>query len=175
MKTLIHAYGLFWKSDDVYLGGSRQKGKLLGLTSKRSAPIDFRHQVGIYVLYSDNAIVYIGQAGRSNPTLLNRLNTHRRDHLAGRWDKFSWFGLLRVLKSRELSKTNMRASVALPIVLDQMEALLMTSTEPHLNKQAGRFGKGAHRYYQKRDDRLPPRADQMLRGIWQYVQKQAGK
>src|SRR5436190_405996 len=177
MQTLIRAYGLFCKVENVFWGGGRRRSSLLGVPAggRRRDPIDFREQVGIYILYRGHNMVYVGQAGRNNPMLLRRLNTHRRDNLAGRWDTFSWFGLRHVLKSNKLSLSKEQASADLRIVLDHMEGLLMAGAEPHLNRQGGRFGKGARRFYQYRDDRLPPTTEEMLKAVWKYVRKQQKK
>ena len=51
----------------------RRAGEALG------NPVDFREQVGVYVLYDDNfRVVYVGQAGAGNQTLLGRLKQHRK-------------------------------------------------------------------------------------------------
>jgi hypothetical protein len=47
-------------------------------------------------------MVYAGQVGSGNQKL-DRLEQHRRDSLAGRWNKFSWFGLRRVKKTQDLA------------------------------------------------------------------------
>lgn len=173
MNTLIQAYGLFWKAESVHWGRGKKAGALLGVRSggRRGSPIDFRDQVGIYILYDGHRMVYVGQAGRNKPRLLIRLRHHRRDNLAGRWDTFSWFGLRRVLNNGDLSHVNIKASASLPIVLDQMEAILVAGAEPSLNRQGGRFGKGAHRYYQVRDDRLPPTQSEMIQQLWKGLRK----
>ena len=82
-------------------GAGRHAGSLLGVPTgaRKTEPIDFRTQAGIYVLYFGHERVYFGQAGSGKQMLFNRLRTHRKDQLAGRWDKFSWFGLCGVLGS----------------------------------------------------------------------------
>ena len=40
-----------------------------------------------------------GKLGAGNSTLFSRLKNHLSDHLADRWDKFSWFGVRKVNKS----------------------------------------------------------------------------
>ena len=67
-QGLIQTYGLFWKVEDVFWGKPRVSGNLLGIHkgAKRSSFVDFREQVGIYVLYADYKIVYIGQAGNGS-------------------------------------------------------------------------------------------------------------
>lgn len=95
MAEIIRSYGLLWSESDIHWGTGRQPGKLLGVPAraKRSKPIDFREQIGIYVLYHGHDMIYVGQAGARNARLFNRLKRHKKDHLADRWDHFSWFGL----------------------------------------------------------------------------------
>jgi len=50
-------------------------------------------------------------------------------------------------------------------VLNHIEAILIHSAEPKLNRQGGRFGESVERYLQKRDPRLGPSEQDMLREI----------
>lgn len=168
--AIIQSYGLFWHADNVHWGRGSQGGTLLGVPARArsSTPCDFREQIGIYVLYSNHDIVYVGQAGAKNQRLFKRLRKHRRDDLAGRWNRFSWFGLRRVLASGRLSTKKPRTSVSIASALNHMEAALIAAAEPTLNRQGGRFGKkkGTLKYLQYRDDRLGPTKDEMLQEIW---------
>lgn len=62
---------------------------------------------------------------------------------------------------------NQAAHPALLTVLDHVEAILIHATEPPMNRQGGRFGDNVPRYLQKRDDRLGPTAEEMIKGIWE--------
>src|SRR5712692_8366035 len=112
MAGIIQSYGLFWLSDNVFWGRGRQGGELLGVPARAvsSKPIDFREQIGIYVLYSGHQMIYVGQTGSKNQRLFTRLKLHQRDALARRWDHFSWFGLRRVLEKGKLSIETDRTS-----------------------------------------------------------------
>jgi len=105
--VLIHAYGLFWRSDEVDWwpkAGSGGAFQLLGRVGKVYPALqvaDFRTQHGIYVLYNDWGSYYVGLA--STGTMGRRLRSHTRDKHAGKWDRFSWFGFDRVLTSRDVS------------------------------------------------------------------------
>ena len=171
--AIIQSYGLFWSVDDVYWGKGSQAGSLLGVPARArsSTPCDFRQQVGIYVLYSNHDIIYVGQTGARNQKLFRRLRKHRRDDLAGRWNRFSWFGLRRVLANGSLSSEKLRAGASVGAALDHIEAVLIAATEPALNRQGGRFGKkkGVLKYLQHRDPRLGPTNDQMLRDVWESL------
>ena len=137
VDTLIRSIGQFWKAEDVFWGTQKNPGSLLGVPAKASkqGPFDFREQSGIYVLYSDYHLVYVGQTGSKDQKLLKRLNKHRSDDLAGRWDRFSWFGLRAILKQESLSKENKAAHPSLSTILNQIEGVLIHACEPQLNSQ----------------------------------------
>ena len=168
--AIIQSYGLFWHVDNVHWGRGGQAGSLLGIPARArsSEPCDFREQIGIYVLYWNHDIVYVGQTGSKNQRLFKRLRSHRRDILADRWNRFSWFGLRRVLANGNLSQEKLRAGASISMALNHIEAVLIAAAEPTLNRQGGRFGKkrGVHRYIQFRDERLGPTPDEMLQEIW---------
>lgn len=150
---LIKNYGLFWKRKSIHWGKGNNPGHLKGRRSLMSDPVDFREQQGIYVLYDDGfKLVYVGQAGVGVNRLFDRLKSHRSDHLAERWSRFSWFGLRRVLGSGKLSKETVAAHPKLSDVLDHIEAILIAVTEPPHNRQGGRFGEAVEQYLQYFDD-----------------------
>jgi hypothetical protein len=167
-ENLIQSFGLFWKREDVFWGGGKTKGALLGKPrdARSTGPIDFRYQIGIYLLYSGHDLVYVGQAGVGRSALYARLLQHRRDHLSERWDRFSWFGTRRVLeKSGELAARHKRKSPSLKITLNHFEAVLIAAAEPPLNLKGGSFGSGTRQYIQHRDPRLGMTEKAMLREL----------
>lgn len=123
------------------------------------------------MLYKGHDIIYVGQAGARNSKLFGRLKNHRKDFLANRWDRFSWFGLRRVLSSGKLSTETDRAKASIATALNHIEAVLIAAAEPSLNKQGGRFGRNTVRFLQSRDERLGPTQEQMLRAVWQRSQE----
>ncbi len=165
---IIRSYGLFWDAEDGYWGKGMQVGSILGVPARArsSKPVDFRYQNGVYVLHKAHSIIYVGQAGARNAKLFSRLKKHRKDFLANRWDRFSWFGLRRVLSSGKLSTQTLRAKASIGIALNHIEAVLIAAAEPSLNKQGGRFGREATRYLQVRDERLGLTQEQMVRALW---------
>jgi hypothetical protein len=121
---------------------------LWGRWGRRSGKvIDFRDQIGVYVLYDEaRRPIYVGQAGQGNARLFN----YRRDGLAYRWNYFSWFGLLAVNKSGGLSgwdAPTKRVSGTMRSTLNEIEGVLIAATEPAFNKQGARF-RGIARYRQ---------------------------
>ena len=157
-KLLVRSVGLFWEASYVFWGAGSKAGALFGVPAKNVSvePIDFRDQVGIYVLYAGYQMVYVGQTGSKNTFLLNRLKQHGKDDLAGRWDRFSWFGLRWVKKNGELSAVVDAHHPSTSRTLNHIEAILIHAAEPPLNRQGGRFGDDVVRYIQSRDNRLGP-------------------
>ena len=169
---LIKNYGLLWKRDSVYWGarGAGNQGSLQGRRADRltADPVDFSQQIGTYVLYNETFhIMYVGQVGGvNNDTLLDRLRTHTRDHLAQLWTSFSWFGVRRVLGTGSLSVVVANAHSPIADVLNHIEAILRTVANPPHNKRGGNFG-DADQYIQYRDATvLEPTVEEMIKDIW---------
>ena len=153
---LVQNYGLFWQREKVNWGtpGRGGSGTLMGRYARRrtSDGVDFRLQRGVYVLYDDNfRIVYVGQAGRGKHRLFIRLRTHKNDHLAQRWSRFSWFGILPVLAG-SLDADAEPPGQSVEGTLNHMEAILIAAAEPPLNLQSGRFGSDVEQYLQDGSD-----------------------
>ena len=102
---MIKTFGIFWKAEDVFWGRQNNPGALLGARSKsaNAVAVDFRTQRGIYALYADYELVYVGQTGAGDDRLFKRLKAHQTDHLAERWNRFSWFGTQWVTQQHQLS------------------------------------------------------------------------
>lgn len=130
------------------------KGRLAG--AKKSKPVDFRDQVGLYALYDDTfRLVYFGQAGKGKGhKLFNRLKDHRSDRIAERWTRFSWFGTQFVKKDGSLSVEKNSHQGAQAEALDHMEAIVLAVSEPPHNRQGGRFGSKVEQYIQFRDENV---------------------
>lgn len=147
---MITHYGLFWSERDVFWGRQGgNPGQLFGRPKtslgRRGAPTkaeqenaeDFRDYIGLYCLYGDGELLYIGTAGLDGKqtTLFARLKSHRRGSLSGRWDKFSWFGRKKYKKRKQKIKTEIGA------VFHQLEAISIAIINPGFNRQSGTFGK----------------------------------
>ncbi len=155
-QPLIRNFGLFWKVQDVFWGTPNNAGTLLGVLAWNitADAVDFRDQRGVYVLYADYDLVYVGQ--NNGQQLLGRLKQHRKDDLSERWNRFSWFGLRAVRVNGQLAQYNQAVHASNRDVLNHIEAILIHSAEPQLNRQGGKFGDNIERYIQKRDERLGP-------------------
>ena len=152
---MIRAYGLFWKTDDVFWGRPKVSGTLLGAASRspKASPVDFRDQRGIYALYADYDLVYVGQTGAGDDRLWKRLKFHCTDHLAERWNRFSWFGTRGVTKKHALSVDTVAVHESIAATLNVLEAVSIAISEPRLNLQRGKWG-DATQYYQCLDPHL---------------------
>lgn len=175
MSKLIHNYGLFWQRNDVFWGRPKVTGHLKGVRAKEvsETPVDFREQAGVYVLYDDNfRLVYVGQAGAGMQYLFSRLKHHRKDSLANRWTRFSWFGIRWVKKNRKLSVGAVQHFVRSDAILNHIEAILISAAEPPHNRQGGRFGDDVEQYLQYRDEKaLGPDTDLMVKELWKKAQR----
>ena len=161
---MFRSYGLFWREDRIFWGWRGKQGhlkgrgvdKATGKTKTTSRPIDFQYQIGIYALYYDFELVYVGQVGPNTDenkgrTLLDRLKDHRDGYNSERWDRFSWFGL-RDVKSSDEELTKIRekglSGVTKIQILNMFEAVMIALSEPKLNVQRGRMSKYATQYSQ---------------------------
>ena len=170
-RPLIRTYGLHWKRSRVHWGGNRKSpGHLKGYRQgdKHKTPIDFRNQVGIYALYQDYNLLYIGQAGKREQALFGRLRWHRNDD--DRWTRFSWFGARYVRKGdHELSAKPNSLSFDLAGALNVVEATFLAIYRPLGNKQSGTF-QGADRYLQYHDEQdVGPSQDVMIAEIYRRM------
>ena len=169
---LISNYGLFWRRDRIHWGAGKNKGHLKGVLAKRrtSNPVDFRYQQGVYALYDDGfSLVYIGQAGTGANRLFSRLRQHRTDHLAERWSRFSWFGVLDVENS-QLGGKRKKIRPKLNVMFNHVEGILIAVSEPPNNRQGGRFGDDVNQFLQYFDhDNIYPDQQEMIKEIYDNI------
>jgi HB1, ASXL, restriction endonuclease HTH domain len=128
---LINAFGMYWSRSAVTWNS---KPKILGRQQVGSATIDFSGELGVYLLHDGRTVVYVGRTTDQN--LVTRLKQHTTDRFAGRWDRFSWFGVFKANEDGTLAKD---ASVPndLNVLIATMEALLIEGLEPPQNRKRG--------------------------------------
>lgn len=148
-EGMIRSYGVHWHIDEVIWGKPGTAGSLLGAASKsaKSVPVDFREQRGIYALYANYELVYLGQTGAGDDRLFKRLKSHMTDHLSERWNRFSWFGTQWVTAKHCLSTDTAAVHQTVEAALNIMEAVSIAIAEPRLNLQRGRWSE-ATQYFQ---------------------------
>ncbi len=123
--SLIRAYGEFWDPEQVDWSRRALDGYL------RETETNAWEQRGLYVLWGDWRVVYVGRATRQS--LGARLLLHRRWRLAGRWDRFSWYGFRKVLKNGDLAQIGTLKAPP-EVVIATIEALLIAVTPGSLNR-----------------------------------------
>ena len=150
-KVVVANYGLHWRKDLIQWGtqGPGGAGKLLGIEKGRVKPVDFAKQRGVYALYSDYELLYIGQV--ADQGLLVRLRQHRNDHLSERWNRFSWFGTRTVSKMALAQSSKTSSSFEDKVVIATLEAVCIAIAEPRLNLRRGTWPKPIKQFYQYRD------------------------
>ena len=181
---MIYNYGLLWRRDLIYWGKGGKgdnSAHLWGMTSrsKKEPPSlkaedlktkakNFRRQIGVYALYYEFELVYIGQTGRNaekgekkGKDLYTRLNEHRSDQLADRWTKFSWFGIRKVTADG-LGTIKQGATPRTADILDTLEAVMISISEPKLNRRSGSWGPAREYFQWWSNEQLE---DQKKRGI----------
>lgn len=170
-QVMFRSYGLFWRRDRIFWGrGEHLKGQVVdeatGKTKTKSQEIDFKDQIGIYALYDNFELVYVGQVGANTDenkgrTLLDRLKDHKDGRNSERWDRFSWFGLRGVTQTGELKKLRGPLRVTRGQILKQFEGVMIALSEPKLNLQRGHWKGHATQYSQWYDpDELDRQAKQ---------------
>ncbi len=147
---IIHAFGLYWNRD--YVNWSPTQPDLFGVEQYKSNPINFKDQIGIYLLYDHREIIYIGQAIKR--TLGQRLQEHTLGRLNGRWNRFSWFGFYPVNKDGNLNISDVNFSnINIENVGDELESMLIEIIEPRQNRKRGNLF-GDCEYLQKEDPKI---------------------
>lgn len=130
---VINAFGMFWERSKVYWGP--QQPSILGQQQIGSKAIDFAEQKGVYLLHDAQGVLYVGRITEQN--LAKRLAQHTYDRLAGRWTRFSWFGVYPVLEDGNLKTSADFAGVQINVVIATMEAVLIEGLEPRQNRKRG--------------------------------------
>lgn len=146
---MIKNNGLHWYIERVFWGRAQVSGTLKGAASRsaKAKAVDFGNQRGIYALYADYELVYVGQTGASNDRLFNRLKAHKGDHLSESWNRFSWFGTQWVTKGGVLSADTAAVGGRVEATLNILAAVSIAKSEPRLNLQRGKWS-DATRYFQ---------------------------
>lgn len=135
---LIRAYGENWEPDLVDWGSvGGRRGSLRGEFGPLRNPVncDVWDQIGIYVLLAEWKAIYVGKVTAWSQ-LGSRLRFHLRDGLAGRWDKFSWYGIRRLNRTGELAAIPQNRNVGPAEIIDTLESLSIVLAEPPRNRDS---------------------------------------
>ena len=130
----VAAYGLHWERNKVDWSARR----LYGYDIQESETIDFANQQGVYLLHSWQSIVYVGKTSAKEGGLFQRLNYHHtRQVWSGKWERFSWFGIRRVIDNGVIVDDQNYATKE--VVTALMEAVLIEALRPAFNDQKGNY------------------------------------
>lgn len=129
---IVRAFGLFWNVTGVDWDAKRMVGVYEDSETKEKITSNCWAQSGIYCLYHEFMPIYVGRAVSRN--LGDRVNSHRSDRLAGRWDSFSWFGTHKVNKDGTLQAFKTRLTKRGQIVRS-LEAFALIAFDPRLNRR----------------------------------------
>jgi hypothetical protein len=131
---VIRAFGMYWKRDSIEW---KTSPRILGRISDKAAEVvDFCNQRGVYFLHDGSEVIYVGRA--LERPLGTRLFEHTFDRLNGRWNRFSWFGLLNLSEGGKITDQGLKAVAANGSdIIITMEALLIEGLEPKQNRKRG--------------------------------------
>jgi hypothetical protein len=129
---IINAFGIYWNRNLVHW---KTTPDLLGIQQIGASEVNFKDQIGIYLLHDSRETIYVGQA--IDQTLGQRLKNHTTDRLGGRWDRFSWFGFYPVNENGKLKTDIKFKDLTTQNLGDILEAILIESIEPRQNRKQG--------------------------------------
>ncbi len=144
---IIGSYGRFWDRDQV--DWAARSWRLLGRRGINRGTIrlaDFRRARGVYVLYNEVGVYYVGLAS-SNQGIGGRLKDHLADEHGAGWSRFSWFSFDGPGEAQDADGVfiiDQYDSVDLdaPVLIRDLEALLQAVMQPFANKSATKFAEG---------------------------------
>ena len=128
--TVLKALGMYWLRSKVLW---KTNPSILGRQQVASDPVNFCNQRGVYLLHDRRDVIYVGRS--TERPLGQRLYEHTNDRLSGRWDRFSWFGLLPVSETGELDSNVPEYNG--DSIITAFESVLIESLEPPLNRRRG--------------------------------------
>lgn len=165
---LIKAFGMYWQRDAV--DWAPTKPDLWGIKETTTTRVNFAEQRGVYLLHDIREVIYVGKV--TDQPLSSRLRYHTQYRLRGRWDRFSWFGIIPVLDSGALGKADKIPDNA-SLLITTMEAVLIEAMEPRLNRRRGDTDMESIEFLQYRDPTLESQA--FLKKAMEMVNTQAQK
>lgn len=129
-ESIIKALGMYWQRELVVW---QNNPRIYGKQQATSKAVNFGEQKGIYILYDHHTAIYVGRS--IDRPIGRRLYEHTIDRLGGRWNRFSWFGLLTVTHDSHLREAPLSNDLA--SVIGTLEAILIEALEPPQNRKRG--------------------------------------
>ena len=146
---LVGAFGTFWDRGLVDWGA--HSWRLLGRQGAQRGTLqiaDFRRARGVYALYGDTGIYYVGLAAGTGG-IGARLKDHTADDHHSYWSRFSWFAFDGPSETERYPDGVLKHEAWPSIegedkfVIREMEALLLAVISPPGNVQRTRFQYGS--------------------------------
>jgi hypothetical protein len=157
-SKFINSFGIYWKRDSVYW---KTTPDLFGIQQIGASEVNFKDQIGVYLLHDSRETIYVGQA--IDQPLGQRLRNHTFDRLSGRWDRFSWFGFYPVDDSGNLDKILNFKNISIQDLGNVFEALLIESIEPRHNRKQGNLFSGIEYLQQEAPEIKKKLKEQIIR------------
>lgn len=157
---IINSFGLYWDRNMVHW---KSTPDLLGIQLIGATNVNFKNQIGIYLLHDSRETIYVGQA--IEQPLGQRLKNHTSDRLGGRWDRFSWFGLHPVSDKGELNNNLEFDNINVQDFGDILEAILIESIEPRQNRKRGNLFDGIEYLQQEAPEIKKIMKEQLIREL----------
>jgi len=153
---IINGFGIYWNRSLVHW---KTAPDLLGIQQIGASEVNFKEQIGIYLLHDGRETIYVGQA--IDQPLGQRLKAHTTDRLSGRWDRFSWFGFYPVNNEGKLHVEIKLKDLTVKNLGDILEAILIESIEPRQNRKQGNLFFGLE-YLQQEAPEIKKRLKEQL-------------
>lgn len=128
--------------------------------SRKVREVEAWGQRGIYAIYSDFKLVYVGEAISSEGIGARLFAHHSKPQLHGRWDSFSWFGI-DGYNADGKPVPYQPIKVTAPTIARTLELVAILVADPPMNRAQGRF-KGAERIDQAHAKGGEPSVEGML-------------
>jgi len=158
--NIINAFGIYWNRNFVHW---KSIPDLLGIQQVGATEVNFKNQIGIYLLHDSRETIYVGQA--IEQSLGKRLKDHTSDRLAGRWDRFSWFGFFPVKEDGKLNLDAKFKEFTIQHLGDIMEAILIETIEPRQNRKQGNSFSGLEYLQQEAPEIKKKLKEQIIREL----------
>jgi predicted GIY-YIG superfamily endonuclease len=159
-SKIINAFGIYWNRTQVHWKSSPD---LLGIQQIGATEVNFKDQIGIYLLHDSRETIYVGQA--IDQPLGQRLRNHTMDRLGGRWDRFSWFGFYPVNDDGKLNTAIKLENLTIQNLGDILEAILIESLEPRQNRKQGNLFYGLEYLQQEAPEIKKKLKEQIIREL----------
>ena len=153
---LINAFGIYWNRNLIYW---KTIPDLLGIQQLGASEVNFKDQIGVYLLHDGRETIYVGQA--IDQPLGQRLKNHTNDRLSGRWDRFSWFGIYPISEDGKLKIEMNFENLTIQNIGDILEAILIETIEPRQNRKQGNLFYGIE-YLQKEAPEIKKKLKEQL-------------